>query len=149
MVQATALLTERICTTCCRSLPANAFRLHRRGGDRRRAQCKECHAKAMADWRAGRRRRQFREFLKRATDPKRPDDAISNLVQTVIRRVGGLDAFVDLWVGHLQSSPPGSAMSLRACEATIRLLYSHDLRQAPTAGRPEPMRSVQSAENAP
>ena len=44
---------------------------------------------------------------------------------------------------------PGSAISLRASEATIRLLYSHDLNPAPTAPRPEQSRSGRSPENDP
>lgn len=48
------------------------------------------------------------------------------LVETTLRRFGGIERFAELWVGHIKGMKPGTPTMGRHLQATLRLIEVND-----------------------
>jgi len=115
---------EQICSTCYEAKPLGMFRRRRSGSELRRSECNPCFYRLRQQQRAAAKDRAIRRFFVKATDYSKSTKAGAMLALHVMRRVGGFERFLDLWVGHIVASPPGSPRSIRACETIMRLLLA-------------------------
>jgi len=119
----------RICTTCWKNYPDSQFRRRRRDGALLRRECRSCHNRAEQLRRAARRDRTLTGYLAKLASP-RPISAtaLEALTSAVLRRLGGLDNFVEGWARHIEGAP-GSQRAVRACSALWRgLLQARRIR---------------------
>lgn len=115
----------KVCTVCARSLPAEQFRPRTDRPGKRRTECRQCWARYIRSYRAGRRDRLIRDFCRRAANAKSQRQAVQ-LAHQLARRFG-VERFATLLVEYtcqLASRRPGCAGVLTALKALSRIGFS-------------------------
>lgn len=127
----------KICTTCHTEQPLSEFRPRRSGDDHRHNQCRTCFN---AYHRRRRRRRLDRgkeldEFHRVVKNPRTSPCTVSVLCGAIIKRFGGLNAFLAEWkrqVDILLATRPGRKAVFDFFSAVLRLaLTANEERKAP------------------
>ena len=136
----------RRCSRCLEVKPIEEFRLRSRATGARACDCRLCHNEYERVRRASKRTgTRSNEIFRWATAVKRQRDdrRLGLLVQGMIARLGGVDAFADLWVQEMRSAMSqrdGWRRSLDCFVAILRLAGEYDRRCTPQplgAGEPD------------
>jgi DNA-directed RNA polymerase subunit RPC12/RpoP len=120
----------RACYECCDEYPLDHFPLQRKGGTLRGYECRECRRKRMAKVRREQRLGILERFA-RSAHYQVLDRRLRRLTVGVIRRLGGVEKMVGLWVSALRTAEqerPGCAFVVSSYISIMRMIAFTDAR---------------------
>ncbi len=118
-------METKTCHVCGDERPVEEFRLRSRNGEQRHNECKACYAAYMGEHHRRQRHRELTTFNQQLKDRHNDVAFLAKLSQVMVRRMGGLSAFVASWKGAhdaARKARPGSKMVLDFYLAMVRLI---------------------------
>ena len=144
----TTATETRTCRTCCRELPITDFRWNHTGKSRHK-QCRQCFVEYHRQWRTARRKKDVHGFAQKVIKESSRGSPLAPLVTKMIRRFGGLDRFVDVWMECIHAARAAGKWHLitRHYRALIAVMQAAEkLKQSVTAMKDEDLSETIRAE---
>ncbi len=118
-------METKTCHVCGDERPVEEFRLRSRNGEERHNNCKACWCAYMREYNRQQRHKELTTFNQQLKDRHNDVAFLAKITQVMVRRMGGLSAFVASWKdAHdaARKARPGSKMVLDFYLAVTRLI---------------------------
>ncbi len=118
-------MKTKTCHVCGDERPVEEFRLRSRNGEERHNECKACWRDYMREYNRRHRHKELTTFNQQLKDRHHDVAFLAEITQVMVRRMGGLSAFVKQWKdAHdaARKARPGSKMVFDFCLAMARLI---------------------------
>lgn len=117
----------RLCTDCHLDRPLSMFRWRNRAAGVKHHRCRDCRQRIDSSKRNEERKRSVQRALRDMRRSETPRQ-LSNVMQTIAERVGGLPSLIQLWVEMISDKRASGQRRLSSMQTLLHVLMVCDLR---------------------